>query len=129
MVRPNAKMTVRRKSADDSVDRDILFKLLLQKPLTKRPREFIHLCGGSIPSHISRKLRLQEHKLDMQLQQIEKERKQFLNRNSNEKHMLRLSVRTAKASGNRMYNGQCFVVNNTTRCHCSASYYDCFKEG
>lgn len=122
-------MTVRRKSADDSVDRDILFKLLLQKPLTKRPREFIHLCGSSIPSHISRKLRLQEHKLDMQLQQIEKERKQFLNRNSNEKHMLRLSVRTAKASGNRMYNDQCFVVNNTTRCHSSASYYDCFKEG
>ena len=122
-------MTVRRKSAGDSIDREILFKLLFQKPLTKRRREFIHLSRSSISNHISRKLRLEEHKLDMQLRQIEKERKQFLNRNSNEKHMLRLSVRTAKGSENRRCNGQYLVINDNTRCHSSASDYSCFREG
>lgn len=122
-------MTVRRKSAADSIDKEILFKLLFQKPLTKRRREFIHLSGSSVPNHISRKLRLEEHKLDMQLQKIEKERKQFLNRSNNEKHLLRLSVHTAKASENRRCNGQCLVIHDNTRCHSSTSDYVCFKEG
>lgn len=65
---------------------------------------------------------LEEHKLELQLEQIEKERKQFLNKNSNEKHMLELSVRAAKAT-ERRYSGQYLVKNDNARCYSSDQKY------
>lgn len=65
---------------------------------------------------------LEEHKLELQLEQIEKERKQFLNKNSNEKHMLELSVRTAKAT-ERRNSGQYLVMNDNTGCYSSDQKY------
>ncbi|CAB3994138.1 Hypothetical predicted protein [Paramuricea clavata] len=126
-------MTVRGKSAGDSiqgkVDRDILFKVLLQKPTTKGRRDLVHSASSSFPSQISRKLLLEEHKLNVRLEKIEKERKLFLNRNSNEKHMLQLSMRTGKISENRRGSGQCLVLNDNAKCHSSSPDHGNLKEG
>ena len=133
ILKRNVDMTVRGKSAGDSiqgkVNRDILFKVLLQKPTTKGRRELVHSTSSSFPSHISRKLLLEEHKLNIRLEKIEKERKLFLNRNSNEKHMLQLSMRTGKTSENRRGSGQCLVLNDNAKCHSSSSDHGNLKEG
>jgi hypothetical protein len=109
-------MTVRGKPVGDSfvpkVNRDILFKLLCQNSTTAKSRqEIVH----SFPSHISRKLLLEEHKLSRKLEKIEKERKQFLNRNKSEKHLLRLSIQTGKALERRRSSRQCLVMNGNAR--------------
>ena len=115
-IKENVEMTARRKSVGNSIERkgnrDILFKLLCQTPNTKSRQETVH----SFPSHISRKLLLEEHKLSNQLKKIEKERKQFLRKNSSEKYLLRLE--------SRRHSRQCLVLNRDPRCLSSASTSD-----
>ena len=79
--------------------RDVLVQLLWQHTTAKRRRELVSSAKSSLTSHISRKLLLEEHKLEIQLEQIEKERKQFLKKNNNEKHILQLSVRSIGGKG------------------------------
>ena len=127
-------MTVRGKSTSDSSiqrsgEKDILFKLLWRKPSGKSRREVVHSAGSSFPCHISRKLLLEEHKLSMRLDQIEKERKQFLNKNSSEKHMLQLSARTAQALDKRRNSGQYLLMSDKRKCHSSAWEHWSLKKG
>ena len=72
--------------------RDILVQLLSAKTSPRRRKELVFSARTSMSSQVSRRLLLEEHKLDVQLEQIERERRHFLNNNNNEKHMLRLSL-------------------------------------
>lgn len=64
---------------------------------------------------ISRKLYLEEYKLCMQLQQIEKERKLFLHKNNNEKYRLQLTLKDHRRFDLRHNKGQQGIINDETR--------------
>ena len=129
----NVEMTMReRYGSGDSLyqkaNKDILFKLLWQKPITNSRREVVYSAGSSFPSHISKKLLLEEHKLNKKLEQIEKERRQFLNRNSNDVHMLKLSMRSGNSLDDRKRIRQWFVITDNARYHTSRSDYSDLRE-
>lgn len=128
-------MTVRgAKYCEDTIEqdanKDILFKLIWQKPIRAGRRQLAHSASSSFPSHISRKLLLEEHKLNVRLEKIEKERRQFLQRNDSDKRLLRLAVRASGALEKRMNNGQFLVSSDDGRFQSTASdFHDSLNEG
>lgn len=79
--------------------RDVLVQLLEQKTTAKKRRELVSSAKTLFPSHISRRLLLEEHKLEIRLEQIEKERRHFISKNRNEQYMLQLSLRSSEGKG------------------------------